>query len=213
MPPKPKFTRAQIVQAAYEIARSEGIDAVMARSVGQRLGATASPIFTVFSGMEELKQAVFQLARRNCIAYLSEAFDYRPAFKEFGLRWIRFAVQEPRLYAMLFLRGTKDGPFLLDDILSDMTGRVTGSIRETFGLDALQARQLFRQMLIYANGLAALLTSGVDRLSEEELGRSLGEVCLSLVTRYRILDGSFDPETARGMLSAPERMPEKGVQI
>lgn len=211
MPPKPKFTKEQIVEAAYEIARTEGIDAVMAREVGKKLGSTASPIFTVFSGMDELKQAVFLLARRNCIEYLSGAFDYHPVFKEFGLRWIRFAVREPRVFDMLFLRGAGDGAFLLDEIVGDVSDRVNAGIREAFGLDEARADRLFRQMLIYANGLAVFLNSGVGQLSEAEISRAIGEVCLSLVARYRILDGSLDPEAMRGMLAMPERMPEKGA--
>ena len=209
MPPKPKYTKEQIVEAAYELARREGIDAVMAREVGRQLGTTASPIFTVFSGMDELKQAVCDLARERCLADLSEAFDYRPAFKEFGLRWIRFAIREPHLYDLLFLRGMDERPSLLSDILNDMSGRILGSIRESFGLDEAQARQLLNQMTVYASGLAALHACGMGPLNEEEISRCIGEVCLSLVTRYQILDGSFDPETARGRMAQPGHMPEK----
>ena len=79
------------------------------------------------------------------------------------------------------------------------------------GLDEAQADRLFRQMLIYANGLAVFLNSGVGQLSETEISRAIGEVCLSLVARYRILDGSLDPEAMRGMLAMPERMPERGA--
>ena len=209
MPPKPKYTKAQIVEAAYELARREGIDAVMAREVGKQLGTTASPIFTVFSGMDELKQAVCDLARERCLADLSGAFDYHPAFKEFGLRWIRFAIREPRLYDLLFLRGMGERPSILSDILSDMSGRVVASIREDFGLDEPQARQLLDQMTVYAGGLAALHSCGMGPLTEEEISRSIGEVCLSLVTRYQILDGRFDPDAAREMLKQPGRIPEK----
>ena len=212
MPPKPKFSKEQIVRAAYEIARSEGIDAVMAREVGKRLGTTASPIFTVFAGMDELKQAVFTQARNSCIDYLSGAFDYRPAFKEFGMRWIRFSIREPHLYAMLFLRGAGGGSFLVDEIVAGVSDRVIGSIQDAFGLDADRAGSLFRQMFIYANGLAAFHNSGVGRFSEEEISSAIGEVCLSLVTGYRILDGSLDPGAAKAMLSARGRMPEKEVR-
>ena len=209
MPPKPKFTREQIVEAAYELARSSGIDAVMAREVGKKLGTTASPIFTFFSGMDELKQAVFQLARDRCIAYLSESFNYRPAFKEFGMRWIGFTIREPRLYEMLLHRSTDGGPYLIQEILSDMSGPILASIRETFGLDTAQARQLLDRMTVYANGLAAFQASGVGSFDEEEISRSISEICLSLVTRYQILDGRFDPTAARQMLVQPGRRPEK----
>ena len=99
----------------------------------------------------------------------------------------------------------------LDEIVADVSDRVNAGIREAFGLDEAQADRLFRQMLIYANGLAVFLNSGIGQLSETEISRAIGEVCLSLVARYRILDGSLDPEAMRGMLAMPERMPERGA--
>ena len=209
MPPKPKFTKEQIVEAAYELARSEGIDAVMARDVGKKLGATASPIFTVFSGMSELKREVYQLAKRRCIAYLSEAFDYRPAFKAFGMRWVRFAIREPHLYSLLILRSPSDGPYLQNDIIAALSGRVTGSIRDAFGLSETRARELLNQMVIYVSGLAAIQSAGMGQFNEAQISRVLGEACLSMVVRDQILDGSFDPESARAMLAEPGLMPEK----
>lgn len=209
MPPKPKYTKEQIVEAAYALARSEGIDAVMAREVGKKLGTTASPIFTVFSGMSELKQEVYQLAKRRCIAYLSGAFDYRPAFKAFGMRWVRFAIREPHLYSLLILRSASDGPYLKNDIIDALSDRVTGSIRDAFGLSETQARELLNQMVVYVSGLAAIQSAGMGQFSEAQISRALGEACLSMVVRYQILDGSFDPEAARAMLAEPGLMPEK----
>ena len=58
MPPKAKYTRENIVDAAFEVARKGGLDAVMARDVAQKLGTSTSPIFTAFSSMEELKALV-----------------------------------------------------------------------------------------------------------------------------------------------------------
>ena len=58
MPPKPKFTKEEIVAAAVEIVRQEGEDALTARSLGNKLGASARPIFTVFNSMDEVKESV-----------------------------------------------------------------------------------------------------------------------------------------------------------
>lgn len=52
MPPKTKFTKEEIVDAAYEILRVEGEEALAAREVGKRLGTSSSPIFTVFQAWE-----------------------------------------------------------------------------------------------------------------------------------------------------------------
>ena len=54
MPPKPKFTKEQILDAALDIARTRGANAIVARDVGKRLGTSSSPIFTFWSNMDEL---------------------------------------------------------------------------------------------------------------------------------------------------------------
>ena len=58
MPPKAKFTKEEIINAAFEITRRDGFDALTARSLAAELGSSPRPIFTVFSGMEEVQSAV-----------------------------------------------------------------------------------------------------------------------------------------------------------
>ena len=48
MPPRPKFTREDIIEKAYELARKNGIESVVARELGKQLGTSSSPIFTAF---------------------------------------------------------------------------------------------------------------------------------------------------------------------
>ena len=62
MPPRPKYTKEEIVDAAFELTREKGIDSVVAREVGKRLNTSSSPIFTVWNSMEELKEEVFNRA-------------------------------------------------------------------------------------------------------------------------------------------------------
>lgn len=58
MPPKPKFTREEVVDTAIELIKDKGIEALTARELGAKLGSSARPIFTVFRNMEELISAV-----------------------------------------------------------------------------------------------------------------------------------------------------------
>ena len=52
MPPKPKFTKEEIVAAALTLVSEKGMEALTARELGLRLGSSARPIFTVFQSME-----------------------------------------------------------------------------------------------------------------------------------------------------------------
>lgn len=63
MPPKAKFTREEIVEAAFSIVKADGFEALTSRALGTRLGSSARPIFTVFQSMDEVQQAVIEAAK------------------------------------------------------------------------------------------------------------------------------------------------------
>lgn len=63
MPPKAKFTREEIIEGAFQIARTEGFDKITARELGKRLQSSARPVFTVFESMEEVKMEVIARAK------------------------------------------------------------------------------------------------------------------------------------------------------
>ena len=48
MPPKAKFTKTEITEAAIGIVRKNGPGALTSRALGIDLGSSARPIFTVF---------------------------------------------------------------------------------------------------------------------------------------------------------------------
>ena len=60
MPPKAKFTKAEIIEAALNIVRADGYEALTSRALGTYLGSSARPIFTVFKNMEEVQQEDLQ---------------------------------------------------------------------------------------------------------------------------------------------------------
>ena len=54
MPPKAKFTQEEIIEAALNIVRTNGYEALTSRALGTYLSSSARPIFTVFKNMEEV---------------------------------------------------------------------------------------------------------------------------------------------------------------
>jgi len=64
MPPKAKFSREQIVKGAFDIVRKNGMSALTARRLGEALGSSARPIFTVFESMDEVIAEVVKSAKK-----------------------------------------------------------------------------------------------------------------------------------------------------
>jgi len=64
MPPKVKVTQDQIIQAAMDIVRESGIDALNARALAKQLDCSIQPIFKNFETMGSLKQALLVEAQK-----------------------------------------------------------------------------------------------------------------------------------------------------
>ena len=62
MPPKVKVTKEMVLNAAFEITRAEGIEAVNAKNVAAYLKCSTQPVMYNFATIEELKLAVFDQA-------------------------------------------------------------------------------------------------------------------------------------------------------
>lgn len=53
MPPQLKFTKAEIINAALNVTRNNGISGLTARALAAELGCSVEPIFGLFKNMEE----------------------------------------------------------------------------------------------------------------------------------------------------------------
>lgn len=220
MPPKPKYTKEEIVNAAFDLTREKGIDAVVAREVGKRLNTSSSPIFTVWSSMEELKEEVWKLAKQKYQQYMEDIFDYTPSFKEFGMRVVGFAAEEPNLFRLLFLsKRDEHSPYIrFKQEFGTIFTPLVEEIRKTFELTEEDAVDLLNQMIIFANGVAAYIISDRDSFSKGAVSRHLSKVCIGIVLMDKLRDGSLDLSTAKAMansydLEALPRKKEKGSVI
>lgn len=62
MPPKQKVTKEDIVLAAINLVRKNGVESINARSVAAEIGCSTQPIFSNYATMEELKQDIIKIS-------------------------------------------------------------------------------------------------------------------------------------------------------
>lgn len=215
MPPKPKYTKEEIIGAAYDLTREKGIDAVVAREVGKRLNTSSSPIFTIWSSMDELKEEVWNLAKEKYQQYMADIFDYWPSFKEFGMRCVSFAAEEPNLFRLLFLtKRDEHSPYLrFKREFENIFIPLVEEIRNQFELSESDAEDLLNQMIIFANGIAAFVLTDTESFSREAVSRHLSQVCIGLVLRDKLRDDSIDFQSAKDMAKSyvVDAVPKKQI--
>lgn len=191
VPPKAKFSREEIVEAALAIVRAGGARALTARALGEKLNSSARPIFTVFRNMDEVQQAVINAAKALYREYVQKGLAETPAFKGVGTQYILFSINEPKLFQLLFMTEHGQVPELSNVLpqIDDSYEQILLSVQKGYGVDQGFAEKLYRHLWIYTHGIAALCATGMCRFTGEEISGMMTEVFVSLLKNRELCSG------------------------
>lgn len=182
MPPKPKNTREEIAQAAFQLVKEEGMDALSARQIGKRLGCSAGSLFTLYSSMEEVKQAARQIAFADFREAVGDYKEYTPAFKRIGTVIVSYAINQPELFKLLFMHEHRTVHGFEQSImdLGDIYDVCVELMMTNYELTEEEAKFMFEHLWTQAYGLAAMCMRGVCQMTDEEVGHRLGVAFMSI---------------------------------
>ncbi len=186
MPPKIKITRNDIVKTAVQIVREGGIEVLNARGIAEMLNCSTQPIFSNFATMDELNGAVLSAVYGIYLDFLEkEARDGKyPQYKAFGMAYIRFALEESRLFKLLFMCDT-EGRALLPT--SDFEQSVSMIVKST-GLSESRARLLHLEMWTAVHGIATMLATSFLNFDWELISDMLTDIYRGLCIRHSAED-------------------------
>lgn len=191
MPPKPKFTKEQIVQTALEVVSQKGVDALTAKELGDALGSSARPIFTVFNSMKEVQDEVRAAAMRRFESFAEQKLPGMPLFKQVGMQMVLFGAREPKLYQLLFMQENRNA-VSFDDVFGELgptAETCINLIRDAYNLGEAEARLLFENVWIYTFGVGALCATRVCQFSERKLGEMLTTEFQAMMLLVRSMAG------------------------
>lgn len=157
MPPKNKFTKQDIISAALDITRADGIDAVTARGVGAALNASPKVIFGLFDSMDALHDEVKNEAFRLYTDFSKREVDSGsyPIYKAVGMAYIRFAAEEKELFKLLFMCDRKG-----DDVGTNIDiGPIVKILQTSLGLSEAYAKLFHLEMWMFTHGIATTIAT------------------------------------------------------
>lgn len=169
MPPKSRITREMILDAAYAIAKEQGIDFVNARTIAQRLGCSTQPVLYHFNSMEDIRREVYHMADSCHTAFLMQLSDDENPMISIGLNYIRFAAQEKPLFRLLFQSNNFDGQNITHLIDTPELLPILEVLQNEAELCLDQAKILFRTLLMLVHGCASMLANNTMEYNENEI--------------------------------------------
>ncbi len=187
MPPKQKFTKEEMITAALEIIRRDGITALTARRLGAELGSSSRPIFTVFQNMEEVQNETVMAAKALYNQYVAKGLAEPNSFKGVGMAYIQFAKYEPKLFQLLFMTENGVVPEFTDvlSVIDENSIQILETVQKQYGLDDTNARKVYQYLWIFTHGIATLCASKVCQFGEAEISGMLDDVCRSILQKMK----------------------------
>lgn len=171
MPPKQRITREMILERSFDMFCREGMEAVNARSVAKALNCSTQPIFSYFSGMDDLKTSLEQKAKETFENALKVDHLEGDPIVNVGAAYTRFAAEQPCLFTHLFMINKDDPlyPFMSEEQRQALVDRET----EHTGLPREHAAAIYVQMSIYIHGLATVRAAHKANFTPEEMEKMI----------------------------------------
>lgn len=182
MAPKNKFSKEQIVDAAFHIAKTDGMDSITIRKVADQLGSSIAPIYVNFNDVQELKQAVVKKVVNVSHHLLNENNTGNP-FSDIGVTSLQFAKTYPVLFRDFVM---KQNDYLLDYDQEMENSLVThmkkDSELEDFTDEELQT--ILFKMRAFQMGISVMVANGLfpEKVGIEKMKEMLDSVAEDIVT-------------------------------
>jgi len=174
MPPKETYTRQDILRAAFRIAQEQGLHALTARKVAERLQCSTAPVYSHFESMHELEREVIRKARDLLYEYATRPYTDR-VFLNMGTGIVLFARDQSELFRALFLERRIFGD-ILSEFRHDLLERMKAEKRFA-DMSAAERDALLDTMWIFTHGYAALICVGlIEETNQEQIIEKLNKV-------------------------------------
>jgi AcrR family transcriptional regulator len=172
MPPKPIFTRDEIVELAFQLVRQHGMKKLSARAIARELKSSTMPIYSSVSSMKALEREVHEKFRGLFLQYATKPWTDN-ALLDISFGFIRLAKDEKQLFRIMFATDDatevawyKEEKKIVEPILLE---RVKAQLEfHTFTDEQIQ--YLMNFMGIFMQGLASLVNDGrLDDDSDDQI--------------------------------------------
>ncbi len=173
-PKKTTFTRDVVLQAAVDVVRRRGWEALTTRAISKHMGASVAPIYSAFDSMDSLFRETLKEIRLLLRDYTSRTYSEIP-FLNIGVGIVSFARDEPLLYQAFFQ--TRHG---YQDIVETVNASILSWMKTDAQLGILSSasrERLYGNIGYYTMGLASAVAAGrVTDVSTDNIIRLLKDM-------------------------------------
>ena len=174
MPKQIKISKEMILDAAFEIARKDGLDKISNRELANKLKCSIRPIYYQFQNVEEMQKELYQKIEKYFYNFLMDnMIDGIPKYKQIGINYIKFAKKENKLFQILFMSELGLSPSAFVTKSGDDYKEIEKMVKLSTNLDDEDIKKFHTKMWIFSHGIASLVANNTIKLTDEQVAKLL----------------------------------------
>lgn len=163
MPPRERFNRHMIIDAAYQIYLESGMNAITTRAIAQAIGGSTQPIFSQFGSLDEVRAAVLDKAISSFSRQHSRDFNSPHALLLISKDLIETVTKNPHLLLSLPLN-TMLGS---SELYHESKRRLLDQLMDVHHLTEQNANMLY--MIIFSETIGILFAASHEQLENRAM--------------------------------------------
>ena len=180
MPAIKELSKDYIVKVAVKMVNDKGWDSVNARSLAKTLNVSTKPLYRIYKSMDEIKSDIYKEISYQYDEFITSRVDNKKALITLCIAYVEFAQEYKNLFISLFLSNNLHWQSI-ENVLDEKWNQSTIiNLVNKHGYSFEEAKNLFMNMWLYANGLATLIATNEMKIDEKE-------ILVRLVKTYKIL--------------------------
>ena len=183
MPAIKELSKDYIVKVAVKMVNDKGWDSINARSLAKTLKVSTKPLYRIYKNMDEIKSDIYKEISYQYDEFITSRVDNKKALITLCIAYVEFAQEYKNLFISLFLSNNLKWKSL-ENVLDEKWNQSTIiNLVNKHGYSFEEAKNLFMNMWLYANGLATLIATNEIKIDEKE-------ILVRLVKTYKVLTRS-----------------------
>lgn len=187
MPPTVRFTRDAVLNAACQLMRREGMEALNARAIAKELGGSTQPIFRLFTNMEDLhRELILYVARQFQAHAEADMAQSDSPYIQLCTTYLLYGRDEPELFKLLFMRDRVSEGQYSDQTNFDLVFNI---LKKETPLDDETALRFFERTWLFIHGLAVCVATKYIPCQDERYLISMVKEAYNAAVKMMNLEG------------------------
>lgn len=187
MPPTVRFTRDAVLNAACQLMRREGMEALNARAIAKELGGSTQPIFRLFTNMEDLHRELILYVTRQFQAHAeADMAQSDSPYIQLCTTYLLYGRDEPELFKLLFMRDRVSEGQYSDQTNFDLVFNI---LKKETPLDDETALRFFERTWLFIHGLAVCIATKYIPCQDERYLISMVKEAYNAAVKMMKLEG------------------------